>query len=174
MTGPELTRRTPGASGAPDISGASDAPASAARAGGWWRVVWQWWWTNPRELAGRIVAVALLTASGYIHLDLYSDGYRVIPKVGDMFLLQESGAFAVSALLLLRATPLLRLAAAGLAAGALIGFVLSRTVGVFDFTERGLQPSPDALLSVLTEVALLLVLATPLAARALRRSSAGG
>jgi hypothetical protein len=126
------------------------------------------WWANPLELAGRLVAAGLLTASGYIHLHLYLDGYRVIPKIGTMFLIQESGAFAVALLLILSGALVLRLAAAGLAAGALAGFVLSRTVGLFNFTERGLQPAPDALVSLLVEVATLIVLVTPLVPTAIR------
>jgi hypothetical protein len=90
-----------------------------------------------------------LVASGYLHAQLYVDGYRVIPKIGPMFLLQASAALAVGILLLLTASPPLRVIGVGLAAGALGGFVLSRTVGVFGFTERGWEPAPQALLSVL-------------------------
>ncbi|WP_322778286.1 hypothetical protein [Frankia sp. Cas4] len=50
-----------------------------------------------------------------------------------------------------------------LAAGALGGFILSRTVGVFGFVERGLQPSPQAIASILLEIATLLTLAVPIA-----------
>jgi hypothetical protein len=59
----------------------------------------------------------------------------------------------------------LRLGAAALTAGALAGFVLSRTVGILGFVEHGLQPAPQALISVLVEVAALVLLAVPLAAR---------
>jgi hypothetical protein len=129
---------------------------------------------NPLDLAGRAAATALLTASGYIHLDLYLNGYRVIPKVGTLFLIQANGSFAVALLLLLTGSFVPRLAAAGLSAGALFGFVLSRTVGVFGFTERGLQPDPQALASILVEAALLIVLAVslvPLVIQAMGRRS---
>jgi hypothetical protein len=102
-----------------------------------------------------------LVASGYLHAQLYVDGYRVIPKIGPMFLLQASAALAVGILLLLTASPPLRVIGVGLAAGALGGFVLSRTVGVFGFTERGWEPAPQALLSVLAEVAAIGLLAAP-------------
>jgi hypothetical protein len=118
------------------------------------------------------VSAATLATSGYIHAQLYNDGYRYIHVVGVLFLLQAAASFALASLLLagtvLRAPALVRLAAAGTALGALAGFVASRTIGVFGFTERGLQPAPQALISVLVEIATLVLLAGA-AARAVRR-----
>ena len=119
----------------------------------------------PLPLFARLGAAVCLAVSGYIHAELYVHGYRVIPGIGPSFLLQASGSFAVALLLLVSGSPVLRLGAAGLAAGALAGFVLSRTVGVLGFVEHGLQPAPQALISVLVEVAALVLLAVPLAAR---------
>ncbi len=107
----------------------------------------------------RYAAAVAVAASGYVHADLYVHGYRSIRWVGALFLLQASASLAVAILLALTASALIRLGAAGVAAGALIGFALSRTVGVFGFTERGLQPAPQALLSLIAEVAALLLLA---------------
>jgi len=120
---------------------------------------------HPRSLFARLGLAICLAASGYIHAELYVHGYRVIPGIGPSFLLQASGSFAVALLLLVTGSPVLRLGAAGLAAGALAGFVLSRTVGVLGFVEHGLQPAPQALISVLVEVAALVLLAAPPAAR---------
>jgi hypothetical protein len=39
-----------------------------------------------------------------------------------------------------------------LSAGALVAFALSRTVGLFGFTELGWNPSPQAAVSVIAEV----------------------
>jgi hypothetical protein len=104
-------------------------------------------------------AVAVTTAvSGYLHADLYVHGYRYLHWIGPMFLLQSAGSFAIALLLLTAGAPVLRLAAAGLAAGALAGFVLSRTVGILGFAEHGWQPAPQAVLTVLTETASLLLL----------------
>ena len=117
-------------------------------------------------------AAVTLAISGYIHAQLYVDGYRFIHAVGVMFLIQAAASFAIATLLLaaslLPVPALIQLVAAGAALGALAGFAASRTVGVFGFTERGFQPAPQALLSVLAEVAtvLLLVLA---ASRLIRR-----
>jgi hypothetical protein len=107
----------------------------------------------------RIAVAATVAASGYLHAKLYVDGYRSIPHIGPMFLLQAAVSFAVATLLLFGGPLLLRLAAAGTALGALGGFVLSRTVGVLGFTERGFQPHPEALLSLLAELATLGLLA---------------
>ena len=41
-----------------------------------------------------IAGAALLIASGAIHLDLYLTGYRSIPTIGRLFLLQIIAAFA--------------------------------------------------------------------------------
>ncbi|MEW2624597.1 hypothetical protein [Streptomyces sp. NPDC048106] len=107
----------------------------------------------------RSAIAATLAASGYIHAQLYIDEYRFIRVVGPLFLLQASVSFAVAALLLIGMPLLLKAAAAGVALGALGGFTASRTVGVFGFTERGLQPAPQALLSLLAEAGTLLLLA---------------
>ncbi|MER5689824.1 hypothetical protein [Streptomyces sp. NPDC002205] len=108
----------------------------------------------------RSATAATLAASGYIHAQLYIDGYRFIHIIGPLFLLQASASFALAALLLIGTSPLLlRTAAAGVALGALGGFTASRTVGVFGFTEHGLQPEPQAALSLLAETGTLLLLA---------------
>ena len=119
----------------------------------------------------RIGVAVCLAASGVVHAELYIHGYRAIPGIGPMFLLQASGSLAVAVLLLIGAPPVLRLGAAALTAGALGGFALSRTVGVFGFIERGLNPAPEALISIAVELAALLLLVIPPAiARGGRRS----
>jgi hypothetical protein len=110
-------------------------------------------------IAVRVLTAVATAATGYVHADLYlNGGYRVIPTIGPSFLLLSSGAFAIAALLLVGNSPVLRLGAAAVAVGALSGFVLSRTVGVFGFTERGLQPAPQALVSLISEPGALALL----------------
>jgi hypothetical protein len=132
---------------------------------------------NTRTLlapAPRLALAATLAASGYIHAQLYLDGYRFIHVIGPLFLLQASASFALAALLLLAAPLLLKAAAAGVALGALAGFTASRTVGVFGFSEHGMQPAPQALLSVLAEVGTLLLLAAWQQAALRRRQARPG
>ncbi|MGW7236517.1 hypothetical protein [Streptomyces sp. NPDC054804] len=120
----------------------------------------------------RVATAATLAASGYIHARLYADGYRFIHIIGPLFLVQASVSFAVAALLLIGMPPLLTVAAGGVALGALGGFAASRTVGVFGFTEHGLQPAPQALLSLLAESGTLLLLAVRQASVTRRRRAA--
>jgi hypothetical protein len=116
-------------------------------------------------LLTRLGAASCLAISGLIHAQLYLHGYRMLPGVGPGFLLQASGALAVALLLALNTAAVLRLAAAGLAAGALVGFIASRTIGVFGFVEYGFEPEPQALLSIVVETAALGLLAVALPAR---------
>jgi hypothetical protein len=124
---------------------------------------------TPSPTPLRIGVALCLAASGYIHAQLYIDGYRTIPVIGPAFLLQASGSLAVAVLLLVAGPLILRVGAVALSLGALGGFVASRTVGVFGFVEHGLNPAPQAVISVLVEVAALLLLAIPM----LRTPSAG-
>jgi hypothetical protein len=86
----------------------------------------------------RILGAALLAAMGWIHLDLWMDGYRTIDVIGPAFVLNAIAGFGLAALLLV--TPRLLVtwvAALGAltAAGTLAGLLLSTTVGLFGFTE---------------------------------------
>jgi hypothetical protein len=125
---------------------------------------------SPPSTPARIASAICLVGPGFMHAQLYVHGYRAIPWIGPMFLLQGAGAIAVGLLLLVAGPVVLRLGALGLSAGALVGFVLSRTVGVFGFVEKGFDPQPQALLSLLTELAVIAVLLWP----ATRRVPAGG
>ena len=107
-------------------------------------------------------AGATLAVSGTIHAQLYLDGYRYLHVVGVLFLLQAAASFGFGALLLAGALlpppALIQLMAAGTALGALAGFAASRTIGVFGFIEHGLQPAPQALISILAECATVAAL----------------
>lgn len=125
----------------------------------------------------RVALAASLALTGYLHADLYSRGYRGIPVIGPSFLLLASVSFALAVLFLVAVAlpePLaLRLLAAGVAGGAITGFALSRTVGLFGFVERGLQPAPQALLSLIAEtIVLLLTIGTVVAKQRRKPASA--
>jgi hypothetical protein len=104
------------------------------------------------EWAMRVGISATLAISGVIHADLYIHSYRYIPTVGPAFLLQGSVFCALALLIVVRGPDWLSWAGAALSVGTLIAFALSRTVGLFGFTERGLQPAPQAAISLVTEV----------------------
>ncbi|MEY9873255.1 hypothetical protein ABH931_002737 [Streptacidiphilus sp. MAP12-33] len=116
----------------------------------------------PAARALTAAAGATLAAGGFVHAQLYLDGYRYLHVVGMLFLVQAAASFGLAVLLLagtfLRPPALVHVAAAGTALGALAGFAASRTVGVFGFTEHGLQPAPQALVSIVAEAATVLAL----------------
>jgi predicted lipoprotein with Yx(FWY)xxD motif len=87
-------------------------------------------------LAGlRLAGAGLLAASGAVHLDLYLTGYRSIPTIGWLFLLQVITAFALAAAVLATGSRLAAAAGAGFALATLGGYLLSMWVGLFGFTE---------------------------------------
>lgn len=104
------------------------------------------------EAITRIGMPAAVAASGISHAYLYIHGYRHIPTIGVAFVLQASVSFAVAVLILVGGPGWLRWAAAAAASGALLAFGLSRTVGLFGFSERGWQPSPHAAVSAIAEL----------------------
>jgi predicted lipoprotein with Yx(FWY)xxD motif len=89
----------------------------------------------PRRSWLGIAGAALLVASGAIHLDLYLTGYRTIPTIGPLFLLQIIAAFVLAAAILVTGHWLAAAAGAGFAVSTLGGYLLSLWVGLFGFTE---------------------------------------
>ena len=89
----------------------------------------------------RVAGSGLLIATGAIHLDLYLTGYRTIPTIGWLFLLQVIAAFGLALAVLAIPGRLVvhsRLAAAagaGFAISTLGGYLLSVWIGLFGFTE---------------------------------------
>src|ERR1700742_5145490 len=85
-------------------------------------------WTAPGwpALALRVAGSGLLIATAAIHLDLYLTGYRTIPTIGWLFLLQVIAAFGLAlAVLAIPRRPAAALLASRLAAAAGAGFALA-------------------------------------------------
>jgi len=119
----------------------------------------------------RLGVAASLVVSAFIHAYLYIHGYQHIPRIGTAFLIQASVCFALALLIVLGGPWWLGWAGAAMAGGSLVAFVLSRTVGLFGFSERGWDPSPHAAISVAAEVLTVLLWASALVgASALVRS----
>lgn len=121
-------------------------------------------------LAARVGISATLGVSGYVHANLYVDSYRYIPTIGPSFLLQASLSFALAVLILAGGPWWLKVAAAALSFGALGAFALSRTIGVFGFTEIGWQPTPYAAVAVIAEALTLVLCAVVLVGARRRRT----
>jgi predicted lipoprotein with Yx(FWY)xxD motif len=91
--------------------------------------------TDLPRLVLRTVGAGLLVATGAIHLDLYVTGYRTIPTIGWMFLVQLIAAFVLGAIVLLTGNRLVAAAGAGFAVATLGGYLLSLRIGLFGFRE---------------------------------------
>ena len=86
----------------------------------------------------RILGAALLAVMGWIHLDLWLEGYRSIDVIGPAFLLNVIAGFGLTMLLLVVPRALLPcVAALGAltALGTLAGLIIATTVGLFGFVE---------------------------------------
>jgi hypothetical protein len=127
---------------------------------------------NIQKLALQVTTAASLAVSGVVHAYLYIDGYRDIPTVGPGFLWQGSMFCAIALLILVGGPAWLYAVAAVGAAGSLVAFALSRTVGLFGFIETGWQPSPYTWLSVGAEALTVLVVGAALIPRRVRRPEA--
>ena len=107
-----------------------------------------------------VVASAALLTGGYEHLSLYRRGYRFIPTIGVLFALNVAASAAFGILALVRREVVVRLAALAVSVTTLGFFGASRLPGgVFRFQERGLQPSPQAIIALIAEVIATAVLA---------------
>ena len=87
------------------------------------------------RLGLRVAGAGLLAATGGIHLDLYLTGYRSIPTIGWLFLLQVIAAFGLAAVVLVTGRRLAAAAGAGFALSTLGGYLLSVWIGLFGFKE---------------------------------------
>jgi predicted lipoprotein with Yx(FWY)xxD motif len=83
----------------------------------------------------RLVGAVLLALTAGIHLDLYLTGYRSIPTIGWLFLLQVITGFVLAAAVLATRSRLAAAAGAGFALSTLGGYLLSVWIGLFGFKE---------------------------------------
>jgi len=116
---------------------------------------WQW-------LVLRVIGAGLLVATAAIHLDLYLTGYRTIPTIGWLFLLQVISAFGLGAIVLVSDNRLASAAGAGFALATLGGYLLSLRIGLFGFREvRTAAGIVAAVIEVATFSALAAVVLYP-------------
>ena len=107
----------------------------------------------------RIDAAVCVVAGGLVHLKLWDDGYRHIDKIGPSFLLNAVASIVVGIAVATWRHWLPVAAALAVVDGTLLAFALSRTSrGVLDFTERGWNPSPEAAVALVVEVAAVALL----------------
>src|ERR1700733_7624790 len=125
------------------------------------------------QIVLRVVGAGLLIATASIHLDLYVTGYRTIPTIGWLFLLQVIVAFALGLAVLVIPSRLVlpsRLAAAsgaGFALSTLGGYLLTVWIGLFGFKEvRTTAGIVAGVIEVVAFVVLAIFAATPPASAA--------
>ncbi len=124
----------------------------------------------------RVAGAGLLIATAAIHLDLYLTGYRTIPTIGWLFLLQVIAGFALGLAVLaipgrfVLAGRLAAAAGAGFALATLAGYLLSVWIGLFGFTE---VRTTAGIVAGVVEVAAFAVLAALALAPATASTSAG-
>jgi predicted lipoprotein with Yx(FWY)xxD motif len=87
------------------------------------------------QLGLRISGAVLLAVSAGIHLDLYLTGYRKIPTIGWLFLLQVIVGFMLTIAALVTRSRLAAAASAALALSTLAAYLLAVWIGLFGFKE---------------------------------------
>ena len=98
---------------------------------------------------GLVAGSALLASSGAIHLQLWSMGYRGIPTIGPLFLLQGIAGALLGLVLLLWRRLLAVVAGAGFMVATISGLLVSVKFGLFGFMDT--LAAPYAGLSVVLE-----------------------
>jgi hypothetical protein len=117
------------------------------------------WWGPADVAVARLAGAGLLAWMGWIHLHLWSVGYKHVHIVGILFLLNFIGAVALALAVLAAPTRLLSLAAAAGAltcGGTLTGLAISINIGLFKFKDS--YNAPFAHLSIWVESAGVVVL----------------
>jgi predicted lipoprotein with Yx(FWY)xxD motif len=87
------------------------------------------------QLGLRISGAVLLAVSAGIHLDLYLTGYRKIPTIGWLFLMQVIVGFMLTIAALVTRSRLAAAASAALALSTLAAYLLAVWIGLFGFKE---------------------------------------
>ena len=129
-----------------------------------------------RPTALRVLIAIGCLGIGAVHLRLYFDSYRDIPaeNLGRSFVLNAIASLVAAILVLAWANRLALLAPLVLANATLVAFALSRTDrGIFGFTERGWNPTPDAALAVIVEIVTGLLAVVALARESARPVGSG-
>ncbi len=102
-----------------------------------------------RSLPWRVVVTAMIAggagctvASGVIHLYLWEKqyGYKDVPTIGPLFLLQGIAAILVGLLAIVTRRVAALLVAAGLLIASVVALVLAVEVGLFGFRDSWLAP----------------------------------
>lgn len=128
--------------------------------------------THTLRTTGRILGAAALGATAGIHLHLWLEGYRSVPTIGPLFLLNAvGGSLLVLAVLAIprRWLGLVALAGAGYEAATIAALLLASTRGLFGFYESSAAPLYSTSLAVESAGAVVLLATAALAGGVVRR-----
>jgi predicted lipoprotein with Yx(FWY)xxD motif len=123
-----------------------------------------------RGLPLRVAGAMLLVVSAGIHLDLYLTGYRSLPVIGWLFMLQFVGGLTLAIAVLVTHSRLAVAASAAFALSTLSAYLLAVWIGLFGFKEVRTRAGIAA---GLIEVAAFATLALAAAAAGPARESDG-
>jgi len=84
----------------------------------------------------RLSAAVLILAGGAVHLQLWRGGYRGIPRIGPWFMANVIISAVLAAALLVRNDARVALAGVVVSLASLGALVMSRTIGIFGFTDK--------------------------------------
>jgi predicted lipoprotein with Yx(FWY)xxD motif len=123
-----------------------------------------------RQMRLRVAGAVLLAGSACVHLTLYMTGYRSIPTIGWLFLVQFIVGFVLAAGALVTYSRLAAAAGAAFALSTLSAYLLAVRIGLFGFREIRTRAGIAA---GLIEVAAFATLALAAMATASAHSAAG-
>lgn len=114
------------------------------------------------ERSTRIAAGVFVIVGGLVHLELWRSGYRAIPYIGPWFIANVAVSAVVAVAIVLRSIPAVKLAGIALSVTSLAALVMSRTVGIFGFTER--EWTDEAVRATTAEIGAIVAFAVLLVA----------
>lgn len=105
------------------------------------------------------VDAGLLITSGLIHLHFWNIAYRHVPTLGPLFLVQVVATLLIAVALVATRRLIVVAAAFLLMGGTIVGFILVRTVGLFNF-KLGFTSGLAATVLVVEAVAMVMTAIT--------------
>jgi hypothetical protein len=120
----------------------------------------QEWTTPPVLLVGRLAGAGWLAWMGWIHLHLWSQGYKHLPSIGTLFVLNFIGAVLLALSLLAaprRHVALVAVSGALMTVATLGSLIISINIGLLGFQDA--YNAPFVHLSIWVEAVALAVLA---------------
>jgi hypothetical protein len=108
------------------------------------------------QRSARVLAAGLVLTGGLVHLNLWQHGYRAIPKIGPLFLVNMVASVVVAVALLVSAARPVILVGVALSLGSLAALAVSRTVGLFGFMDVW---TPESMRVIAAEVGAVVAIA---------------